>query len=268
MLPSAVAWLDILGFRDALEKARAQNEEQQLLELLAGALKELVPRMKPSLDFNPPKWVVKGFTDNFVVGFPLVVFNAPTRGMPELNIVMGRAGRFQLELAQAGFFVRGGVSVGPLYMDENLVYGAALIDAYEAETQRAREPRIILTASARAVVDEEAKRWALGPFTAPDDASLWQDSDGEVLINYLNGVVEFENEVGCDDDTFRRHGEVIRGKLIDYANDPRKRSKYEWAARYHNAFLDIRSNFPEDTRVAVESGAAFKPYPRPNGRMS
>ncbi len=260
---SAVVWLDILGFQHAVTEARARGEEQRVLEMLAGALKDLVPRMKPSLDFpdKPPPWVVKGFTDNFVLGFPLSD-RSPTRGMPELSIVLDRAGRFQLELAQAGFFVRGGVAVGPLYMDENLVYGAALIEAYEAESKRARDPRVILTPSARAVVDKEALRWIAGPRTSPDDASLWQDVDGQVFVNYLYGTIEFEHDVGYPDvDTFVRHGDALKAKLTEYMDQPEKWVKYAWVARYHNAFLDLRHDFPEDSRIAVDQLAgSLKPY--------
>src|SRR5438046_884782 len=145
---SAVVWLDILGFQDALTEARAQGDEQRVLETLAGALKDLVPQMKPSHVYpdEPPPWVVKAFTDNFVVGLPVDGEGRPEVG---IRIVLDRVARFQLELAKEGFFVRGALSVGPLYMDEHLVYGSALIEAYEAETKRARDPRVILTPSAR-----------------------------------------------------------------------------------------------------------------------
>src|SRR5437899_11332568 len=111
----------------------------------------------------------------------------------------------------------------------------------KAETERARDPRVILTASAKAVVDEEAERWRGGPRRPPEDAPVWQDVDDEVFVNYLARTVEFEHDVGHPDvESFARHGVTVRQKLAAYVNQPYKWSKYVWVARYHNAFLELR----------------------------
>jgi hypothetical protein len=259
---SVVAWLDILGFEGSITEARAHGTELQLVETLAHALKRLVAELRPAaaragVEY-PPAWVVKGFTDNFVVGFPLRPRAAEmsTEGEIELGMIVGRIGQFQLAFALEGFFLRGGITIGPLYMDENLVYGSALIEAIEAEKRRARDPRVILTESARAVIDETNARWP--EELTPDAAFLWQDSDGEVFVNYLSEICEFETDMGYPDvDTLCRHGDVVRKKLAAYQQQPWG-PKYEWVARYHNAFLESRPDFPEQSRIVGQSGGSFK----------
>jgi hypothetical protein len=230
---SVVGWLDILGFRDILEDARARNEEAQVLGTLVDALdvlSELKPLPVELGGIDPPPWVVKAFTDNFVLGFPVSLMS-PTEATPELGWILDRVGRFQLALAQQGFVIRGAIAVGPLCMDESLVYGSALIEAYEAETTRARDPRVILTDSAKAVMDKEGERWRAGSHMPPYDAPVWQDVDGELFVNYLAGVVEFERDVGYPDvKTFEQHGGTLRKKLAAYVRHPPKWSKYAWLA--------------------------------------
>src|SRR5689334_1851014 len=47
----------------------------------------------------------------------------------------------QWDLTVRGFFLRGGVTVGKVHLREGLLFGPALVDAYDIETQRAVHPR-------------------------------------------------------------------------------------------------------------------------------
>lgn len=50
----------------------------------------------------------------------------------------------QLGLAMLGFFIRGGVTIGPLHHDQHIVFGPALNTAYDLESKKAVYPRIII----------------------------------------------------------------------------------------------------------------------------
>lgn len=56
-------------------------------------------------------------------------------------------------MALQGFFIRGGLSVGTLFVDDNCVYGEALIDAYELESKVAVNPIVILCENTMKLVD-------------------------------------------------------------------------------------------------------------------
>ena len=47
-------------------------------------------------------------------------------------------------MALEGLFVRGGVSVGEFYINEDIVFGPALLDAHNTESNLACYPRIVL----------------------------------------------------------------------------------------------------------------------------
>ena len=136
-------------------------------------------------------------------------------------------------MTTAGFFVRGGVSIGQLYMDENIVFGPALIDAYAAEQSHARDPRIVLTPAAVSAVKRHLTYYAR-PHDAPQTREFFLDSDGQCFINYLEAIVPEVD--GPDLRTLRRHKRQVQKMLRRYRTRPPIWSKYAWVAGYHNFF--------------------------------
>lgn len=51
----------------------------------------------------------------------------------------------QLNLLDRGFFVRGGVSIGKLYHEGNMVFGPALVEARQLEAKAAKYARVVLS---------------------------------------------------------------------------------------------------------------------------
>jgi len=81
-------------------------------------------------------------------------------------------------MANANFFIRGGISIGNLYIDETVIYGAGLIEAHYGETKLARDPRIVLTKSAYEVMQKHLKRFGKDKIT-PLIRRIYRDSDGQ-----------------------------------------------------------------------------------------
>jgi hypothetical protein len=133
--PSWVAYLDILGFVSEMRRAvEARGQTQHLTKILSALSEAKTDLMEgvelfKGLDIKfPDPYVVKVFTDNIVLGFPI-----HDDGESEFGRAISMIGMYQYTLLKHGFFVRGGVAFGDLYMDEDLVYGNGLLDAYEAE---------------------------------------------------------------------------------------------------------------------------------------
>lgn len=80
------------------------------------------------------------FSDNIVVGIPLVGAD----GEDALRLVIEVAADFQLLLAVEGILCRGGLARGLTWIDDALVFGPGLIDAYNLERRQAHYPRIVL----------------------------------------------------------------------------------------------------------------------------
>ena len=255
LLPSVVAWVDVLGFQHLIAGNRAPATEEEALAKFWAALSASMGELKPLDSWvwpGPASWQVKTFTDNYVIGVPLVP-DRPFRGLVELLLAANRVARFQLKLALEGFLVRGAVAVGLVCMAEHLAFGSGLLEAYRAEGRDARDPRIILTPSATAVLDVGLRVRQLTFGEDAPHAPFWQDVDDRVFINYLSSVVEFEHDMGYPDtETFIRHGEVVSQKLAELVADPPKAQKWAWTARYHNEFLRHRTDFPDESRIDAD----------------
>lgn len=123
-------------------------------------------------------WDLKAFTDNLVIGHPV-----RQDGEPELGRVLMDIAALQLDLAREAFFVRGGVAVGPLYMSQDIVFGAGLLDAPDAE-QQADVPRVVLHVwggSARCT-RFNALMLAIGRSVPPARSTLYKNTDGRTSV--------------------------------------------------------------------------------------
>lgn len=148
-------------------------------------------------------------------------------------------------IARHGYLIRGAITVGDLYIDEDIIFGPALLEAYEAESKLATFPRVILCENA---VNEYKPAWTR---KIPD---LLMDSDNKVFIDYLHATVMIAYP---DDRPFTEftdgHKITIVENLQKYKNDPHIRAKYEWAAVYHNSFCDrFPDIFNNDDKIPLD----------------
>jgi hypothetical protein len=177
-------------------------------------------------------YAVKVFTDNIVLGYPLDIPEYDY-GEPELFDIMCIFSEFQVGLAMEGFFIRGGIAFGDHYMDDDIVFGDALLQAVEHD-KGGGPPRLSLSHSAIEIIRRQLGFYGEEKTWAPHHELLLEDADGTIFLNYLN-----EAFLGFPDDGIffemidqHRHS-VIKG-LKDYKGNPGIKSKYEWTARYHN----------------------------------
>jgi hypothetical protein len=236
LVPSVVAFVDILGYRDLILEDQQTGEENEFLNELHNALSEAAALINPKKRellhkfSKKDSYAVRAFTDNVVIGYPIA---GKGDGEVELERIFSDLSYFQMMMTLHGFFVRGAISIGDLYMDDIVIYGAGLIEAYEGERKLARDPRIILTQSARDAVKKHLKYYGDAE-KAPKVNYLYKDSDGQWFLNYLD-IIMPETDV-IYEEKIQSHKERIVQKLNAYPNKPVIWSKYSWAANYHNFF--------------------------------
>jgi len=247
---SVVVFVDILGYQDMTRRAIRSGDGQGFLRVLRETFSRAFAHLKITEDLwagEPAPWTVKTFSDNIAIGYPIL----HRAGEAELAVITRRLGEFQLEMTLGGFFIRGAVAVGDLYMDDQMVFGPALLDAYDAEQRLARDPRIVLTESAMQALRDELKRYPEAGTSWHHDAILC-DADAQHFVNYLDGVVAYKREMGYSDrDAMARHREIITKRLTEFASDPPRWVKYVWAAGYHNCFCEKSPDFGDDLRVDI-----------------
>jgi hypothetical protein len=239
--PSWVVYLDILGFRLAIREAAAAGKSFEHLERLRSALTEaktdLLGRLEMFDGYRlqlPDPYVVKVFTDNVVLGFPVA-----DDGESEFGQMISVVGLYQYTLLKHGFFVRGGISFGNLYMDDDVVYGEGLLDAYEAESTLARDPRVVLAPSAMTLVHSHLAYYDKVA-TTPHNEHLLVDSDSQMFVNYLAIPIDGIDPRGRLPRAYMRdlksHRDLVMAKLSEFSEKPALWSKYVWVGIYHNLF--------------------------------
>lgn len=98
----------------------------------------------------------------------------------------------QLGAIADGFFLRGGLDIGDMFVGRNTIFGVALIEAYHAESCVAKVPRIVLAASAKQFVTQR-----VGPRPSSYDPyvkDVLRDEDQNLFVNYLQACIPTSGE--------------------------------------------------------------------------
>ena len=81
-----------------------------------------------------------------------------------------------------GWLLRGGITIGEFYINDTIIWGSALLRAYELENTIANYPRIVIDSSILAEFDSRKKP---SDYTDPADF-VRKDFDGIHYLNYMN----------------------------------------------------------------------------------
>jgi hypothetical protein len=229
---SVFAFLDILGYKEMALRSSGAGANAQLASLhsaLSAARKHLAD--DPIGSGPHDRFVIKAFTDNIVIGWPVL-----TDAESEFGDAFFRLANFQMSLLLSGYFVRGAISVGPAFIDDIAVFGDALNEAYEGESKLARDPRLLLTESAVEVTKHHLSYYA-PPANAPHVRCVLHDYDDQWFLDYLGcAQAETTEAGGTFDSTMAQHKAAVETQLHRHQNTLPVWTKFAWAARYHNFF--------------------------------
>jgi hypothetical protein len=149
----------------------------------------------------------------------------------------------QLQMAMKGWFLRGAISIGPLAPKDGVIFGPALVRAYELESTIAVYPRI--------VIDPLILNRLTGVGSGGWLDYRVTDQDGITFINYLFGV--FLRRFSFPDPSERNPWKALddhRNACFEFLNsesaknDLRVRQKAVWISNYHNKVMgDLKTRF-------------------------
>ena len=126
-----VAFVDILGFSNMISQS---EKDVETYEKINRALKTIQNVKKDSENTSAK---VTTFSDNIVISYP-------ANGKDSLFYILIDLIHLQLELLQQGVLVRGGIAKGKVRHTKEMVFGPAMVTAYELESKYAVYPRIIV----------------------------------------------------------------------------------------------------------------------------
>lgn len=251
LLRSVIAFIDVLGYKDLIEKTSDSNISQDTLILYRRVLDEAYEILEPYTKFLKAftiglpdlknQYEVRGFADSIIIGFPI----GENRTEAVLDRIFSLLAHLQLRMVLNGYFLRGAISVGELHLDDSIVFGKGLLEAQEAEKIYACNPRIILTTSTKQEVDLNSEIIYLSP-----NPYLLRDTDKQIFLNYFEHIMIAKTEIGPSYDELRRHKKIVEIKLSQYIDQPKILSKYLWVANYHNYYCEkYRQYFDESDKI-------------------
>lgn len=182
---------------------------------------------KPLGDFlgDDSPWPAAFFSDTLVILDPL------SKRVPVETSLMGlavQAAWIQVNLAAAGFFLRGALTIGEAHLENNLLFGPALVEAYELERKAAVNPRIVLSEQAA-----NTMKAVMSQFGPEEGGYLRVEQDGSVFIDYLDILLDDpEDPVPY----VEAHRDMVQAKLDEFRANSRLWDKYRWVAEYHDAY--------------------------------
>src|SRR5262249_8589289 len=147
-------------------------------------------------------------------------------------------------LLAKGLLIRGGIAKGPLYHDDSIVFGPALIEAYQLETGVAKFPRVILSRDVYADFRHYREHTEASEYF---EGAIWLSDDGSACVNVLAALQEINRQQTTPE--FLNSSEVLNAQrcqsalqqLIDQSmHEPRHFEKIKWFAIQWNTQIAPR----------------------------
>lgn len=143
--PRIVGFTDILGFGEIVqeyEKDQSLNTLEKLHSALNNAITYGINSIVNSTQFHKDLFDYKLFSDCLCLSIPY--YENDEDFAYEFAFISQVLKFYQIFMLHEKFFIRGSISYGNYYSDENMIFSDALVKAYLLESKKADKPRIII----------------------------------------------------------------------------------------------------------------------------
>lgn len=202
--PTFVALLDVIGYRNKIDRDRQSGEEifKRNLESSLAVFNAV----------NEAEFSYQAISDTLLIATP------PTAPFIELLRILKSVHRSFLS---NGLFLRGGVAFAPHFRAGNLTYSHALPVAYQLEQKQAIYPRIVIDSNIIEMFEPEAKLAAEA--AAVSEEQLICAQNGVYFVNVAHEFVDEYYELARG--VYEREREELRGREHELA-------KHRWLQDY------------------------------------
>lgn len=280
-----VAFIDILGFGREIERARTKADLEAAYKKVQTVQKEFqnISAVEDPEETRTTHQLygkkVLALSDSIVIAIYPTANAAAMMGVADLlgfslfEILLGQSRC----VAAHGIFVRGGISHGPFFFENDVLLSPALARAYELESEFAQNPVIVVPDETRQLITSAPRKGSYSPgadptpqYFAPLGRRKWC---GRPLyfLDYMSIMIEEQHRgmlpedraqyiaANKANDTKRAQAILDRSALKDaefflkwhrkrienaYNSVPveKVRKKYRWLMKYHNR------SFPNDRK--------------------
>ena len=143
--PRIICFLDILGFSEFVNRYDNDITSTFLQEIQESFGLARVHLLENKNQYNKEAiehLEYQTFSDNVCISIPY--FDNENDFLSNFNILSIYVRGFQMIMMSKGFFMRGGISIGSYYADNNIIFSKGLINAYKLESEKAIYPRILV----------------------------------------------------------------------------------------------------------------------------
>lgn len=239
--PSVVAYLDMLGTKmrsPSLTRDQLRSDVRAIDRWQSGLHSEF-------WDGSRQRFV--SFSDNVAIAAPYEGGDPVETMRHQIDSIAD----FQLQKVLGGRGLRGGVCLGEVFCDGTYIDGPALIEAVELDEAHAQVPRVILSDVAAEVI---RGAWHTSDQIMWPNQLVAEDSDGRLFVNYLLAVKPGASEAAAAD--VGRHRDVVAHQ-VEHVTSLMVRAKWQWAAGYHDWFVDRYMHADPALLVGLPASGSF-----------
>ncbi len=153
-----VAFIDVLGFRDLIERDNGTGEYLQILKTAVSKGTDDMKMRKKELNHEYNFWYeefkIKSFSDCFCFSIPLEFERGEKDYKQNLVAFYEWIMVFYNELLDNGFLCRGGITQGWHYEDSDIIFSKAQVEAYYIESKQAVYPLIMISSKLLSEINE------------------------------------------------------------------------------------------------------------------
>ena len=207
--------------KEYIKKDTENNHFKFLLNLYKEMLGDIQKHNNENYRYTK-EFKVRSFSDN-------ILFAASTNVdiKWQLSYTLGDiihiASKIQSLALMNGFLVRGGITVGDIFIDNNFVYGKGLLDVLNLEEKVAHYPRIVVDKS----VENECPEYFKSGY------NIITDQDGLKFIDFYNCSIDDDYKL----DACAKQLEKMKQSFCTSYN---VMSKLNWSILQYNSFLKRR----------------------------
>lgn len=207
----AIAFIDMLG-----STARIQSKgSEEALNSIYRVYDQMI-NVYCTGEISVENIKMRAFSDNIIIARP--IGDNEKEKAYGLNQMIALAAGFQLCSLLNGWLSRGGITIGKLFVDDIMVWGEGLVQAYQLESKSAIFPRI--------VIDKTALFSLLKNYS--QSIHCWKMDLGLPIVDFLGMKMNNVTDINL----------LLRGALnnILYPSeyDDRIVSKQAWLIQYYN----------------------------------
>ena len=220
----AVAFIDVLGFKQLVNQAAVNASDLSKLNDLVALLGAVIPFLDGKVQRSVPQHLIPlhlCISDCIILSAPLQVSFDQHKNYSGLEILVMRVIQVTQLLLDFGYLVRGGIEIGKVWHAESNIIGPAYQEAYRLE-QTAKMPWVILSAAA-------TRLWKSSGESAGSRMCI--DYQGQCTVNSLHSYYIPERFNGNISAAFSCYSAVVTQNL-NAGLDPRCQSKWQWMQQY------------------------------------